>query len=448
MVFRDRRDAGRRLAASLAGYAGRPDVVVIALPRGGLPVAHEVARALNVPLDVFVVRKIGVPHQEELALGAIATGGVVVHNEAIERELGLTAEEVERLATRERAELERRERLYRGDRPPLAIAGKTVLLIDDGLATGATMRAAVRAARRLGPARIVVAVPIAAQSTCRELAREADEVVCVLTPEPFSAVGLWYDDFAQVSDDEVRSVLRAPLAGAHPEARPPDAAPAVRMTEVKIRTNGVVLIGDLAIPPRARGVVLFAHGSGSSRRSPRNRRVAGRLHRRGFATLLLDLIGADEAAEDELTGQFRFDISLLGDRLVAATDWLAKRSNMPIGYFGASTGAAAALVAAARRPLEVKAVVSRGGRPDLAEGRLPRVAAPTLLIVGSRDEAVFELNKQAYAELTSDKQLVVVEGASHLFEEPGALDRVAEIAGAFFEQHLRPRVAARLRSAS
>jgi predicted phosphoribosyltransferase len=205
--FRDRVNAGKVLAEHLRKYAGRPDVIVLALPRGGVPVAYEVARALGAPLDVFIVRKLGVPGHEEYAMGAVASGGVRVVNQDVIRGLGLNDVAIERVAARELAELNRRERLYRGDRPEPDLKGRTVILVDDGLATGSTMKAAVKALRARGPARIVVAVPIAAADTCEALRREVDEVVCAVTPVPFHAVGLWYDDFRQTSDEEVHDLL-------------------------------------------------------------------------------------------------------------------------------------------------------------------------------------------------------------------------------------------------
>jgi putative phosphoribosyl transferase len=206
-VFRDRRHAGRVLAQALSRYAGRRDVIVLALPRGGVPVGFEVAAALQAPLDVFVVRKLGVPGHEEYAMGAIATGGVRVLNDEVVRSLGLPEAAVEAVVRSEQTELERRERLYRDDRPPPVVRGRTAIVIDDGLATGSTMRSAVVALRRQGPGRLVVAVPIAAPSTCEEFQDEVDEVVCARTPEPFHAVGVWYEDFSQTTDDEVRSLL-------------------------------------------------------------------------------------------------------------------------------------------------------------------------------------------------------------------------------------------------
>jgi predicted phosphoribosyltransferase len=207
MLFRDRIHAGRLLAEKLAKHAHRPDVLVLGLPRGGVPVAFAVAEALDAPLEVFVVRKLGLPGQEELAIGAIATGGVRVLNEDLVEALGMPPEEIDAIAAEEQRELERRERLYRDDRPPPDVRGRTVILVDDGLATGSSMRAAVAALRQQKPARIVVAVPVGAPDTCAELRAEADEVLCARAPEPFHAVGLWYDDFSQTTDAEVHDLL-------------------------------------------------------------------------------------------------------------------------------------------------------------------------------------------------------------------------------------------------
>jgi len=208
MQFQNRTEAGRLLAAKIYAYADRPDVVVLALPRGGVPVAYEVARALHAPLDVFVVRKLGVPGHEELAMGAIASGGTRVINREVVRAAGVSVEELEHVEAEERRELDRRELAYRDRRPVPKLAGKTVILVDDGLATGATMWAAVVALRQLNPARIVVAVPAASPETCAAFEPEVDEIVCAITPEPFGGVGRWYEDFGQTSDAEVRDLLR------------------------------------------------------------------------------------------------------------------------------------------------------------------------------------------------------------------------------------------------
>jgi putative phosphoribosyl transferase len=205
--FRDRTEAGQLLASRLAAYANRPDVLVLALPRGGVPVGYEVARALHAPLDVIIVRKLGVPGEEELAMGAIASGGVRVLNDDVVRMLALPGMVIDSVVAHERRELERREHLYRGDRPASEIHGRTIILVDDGIATGATMRAAVAAVKQQQPARIIIAVPVAASATCEELAAVGDEVVCVNRPDDFYAVGFWYERFSQTTDEEVADLL-------------------------------------------------------------------------------------------------------------------------------------------------------------------------------------------------------------------------------------------------
>lgn len=227
MIFRDRAEAGRRLAEKLRHYAKRPDVLVLALPRGGVPVAYEVARALAVPLDVFLVRKLGFPGQEELAMGAIASGGARVLNTSLLRRLHVPAEVVDAVAAKELRELERREQTYRGARELSSVRGKTVILVDDGLATGATMSAAAAALRTQEPARIVVAVPVGAPDTCKDFGEVVDEVVCAEMPEPFVAVGQWYDDFNQTTDEEVREILRR-ARSEHPSPRPRERTPSGR----------------------------------------------------------------------------------------------------------------------------------------------------------------------------------------------------------------------------
>jgi putative phosphoribosyl transferase len=205
--FRNREEAGQRLARELNRYSGREDVIVLALPRGGVPVGWEVARALGAPMDIFLVRKLGVPGHEELAMGAIASGGVRVLNEQVLDMIGIDEGTIARVAAEEQRELERRQRAYRGDRPDLKLKGATVILVDDGLATGSTMRAAAVAVRALGPKRLIVAAPVGARDTCEQFGPEADEVVCAVTPEPFHGVGMWYEDFEQTTDEEVHSLL-------------------------------------------------------------------------------------------------------------------------------------------------------------------------------------------------------------------------------------------------
>ena len=207
--FADRSEAGAELATKLGHLANHNDVIVLALPRGGVPVAFEVAEALNAPLDIFLVRKLGMPGHRELSMGAIASGGVRVLNEDVVEWYGISDREIEAVAREEQRELERREREYRRGRPMVDLKRKVVILVDDGLATGSTMRAAVEAVRQHGPARVIVAVPVGAPSTCAEFADVSDETICARTPEPFAAVGLWYRDFSQTTDEEVRGLLEA-----------------------------------------------------------------------------------------------------------------------------------------------------------------------------------------------------------------------------------------------
>ncbi len=437
MTFVDRADAGRRLAARLAHLRG-DQVVVLGLPRGGVPVADEVARALGAPLDVIVVRKLGVPFQPELGMGAIGEDGVRIINAEVMRLAGVSASQLDEVEAHERAELEDRVRRFRGDRPPVALKGRTVVLVDDGVATGSTARAACQVARARGAARVVLAVPVAPPDWKDRFGTDADEYVCLETPEPFYAVGQFYDDFTQTSDEEVIACLAraAQAAPAAATTNPAGDDPPSRDEEVEVMAGPVRLGGHLTLPENATGVVVFAHGSGSSRHSPRNRYVATVLNEVGLGTLLFDLL----TVEEELDRANVFDISMLARRLVDVTKWLRTQSDMahlPVGYFGASTGAGAALWAAAEPGADIAAVVSRGGRPDLAGPRLAEVVAPTLLIVGGRDDVVLDLNRQAQARLRCESDLVVIPGATHLFEEPGTLQAAAGVARDWLTSHLQ-----------
>ena len=436
MGFADRRDAGRRLGARLQHLRGQR-VVVLGLPRGGVPVAFEVARALGATLDVIVVRKLGVPFQPELGMGAIGEGGVRVLNQEVIQRGGISADELAAVEAQERAELERRASRYRRGRARQPVDGCTAVVVDDGIATGSTARAACQVARAQGAARVVLAVPVAPPGWQARLGDVADELVCVATPRSFFAIGQFYTDFAQTTDDEVTDCLEraaAPVLVADPAAAPADDPPAWD-AEVEVRAGPVRLAGHLTVPAQARGVVVFAHGSGSSRHSPRNRYVAAVLNQAALGTLLFDLLTPEEEADRANV----FDIGLLARRLTEVTRWLRAQpgaAGLPVGYFGASTGAAAALWAAAEPGAGIAAVVSRGGRPDLASPRLGSVRAPTLLIVGGRDDVVLGLNRQAQAGLRCENELAVVPGATHLFEEPGTLTAAAELARDWFAGHL------------
>jgi len=434
-TFQDRVEAGRQLAAGLESLRGQ-DAVVLGLPRGGVPVADEVAKELGLPLDVIVVRKLGVPFQPEVAMGAIGEGGVRVLDTDLIARIRVDEAELSAVEERERAILEARTALLRRGRPRIDLQGRTAVIVDDGLATGSTARAACRVARHLGAAKVVLAVPVGPRDGLAGF-KDADEVVAVYAPRGFSAVGYHYRDFAPTTEDEVIARLDA-------AARRNQRSTAAELPDcdidVTIPVGPVAIEGHLHLPEPVSGVVVFAHGSGSSRHSPRNRYVAEVLQDAGLGTLLLDLL----TPEEELQRSNVFDIGLLARRLAAATAWLVQRpdtADSPIGYFGASTGAGAALLAAADPDSRISAVVSRGGRPDLAGPGLGKVTAPTLLIVGGDDHVVLDLNRQALASLRCPKKLAVVAGATHLFEEPGTLSEAAVLARDWFTRYLMPTAA-------
>ncbi len=436
-VFRDRVDAGRQLAQQLS-HLRDDKVVVLGLPRGGLPVAYEVAEVLDAPLDVIVVRKLGVPFQPELAMGAIGEDGTQVLDTHILARARITDDELEAVERVERAQLAERVARYRKGRSRVGLAGRTVVVVDDGMATGSTARAACEVARNLGAAKVVLAVPVASADVWRNFTA-ADQVVCVSVEQRLQAVGMHYRDFRPTTDEEVMSLLQ--FADKRAVDNQVNAVPDCDR-DVEIPFGTIRLEGHLHVPERAAGVVLFAHGSGSSRHSPRNRYVADVLFRAGLGTLLFDLLTPVEELQRDLV----FDIELLAHRLIMATEWLATQPETTacrVGYFGASTGAGAALWAAASGDFPIDAIVSRGGRPDLAEPRLPMVQAPTLLIVGSKDEPTLRVNRHAQAILRCPCSLIVVPGAGHLFEEMGTLNEVAILARDWFTRHLLPADQAR-----
>jgi len=358
---------------------------------------------------------------------------VRVLNDDVVRSARVTSSEIAAVEVAERAELDRRVRRLRGDHTRHPLEGRTAIIVDDGVATGATARAACLVARAQGAARVVLAVPIGSPRTVADLGPDVDEVVCLKMPAWFSAVGQGYRHFEQVTDQKVADLLET--ASSPTSSRTSSGIRAPRDEEVLIQAGSTTLAGHLTLPDQPLGLVVFAHGSGSSRHSPRNRHVARILNDAGLGTLLFDLLTRGEEADRRLV----FDIGLLAGRLVEVTGWLRAQPGcrlLPVGYFGASTGAAAALWAAADPRTRVSAVVSRGGRPDLAAGRLAHVQVPTLLIVGGDDEVVLDLNRRAQAMLTAASEVAVVPGATHLFEEPGALDHVARLARDWFVRHM------------
>jgi putative phosphoribosyl transferase len=338
LMFSDRGEAGRRLAEHLTDFENRDDVVVLGLPRGGVPVAYEVATRLNAPLDVIVVRKLGVPYQPELAMGAIGEEGVRILDSRIVSMAGVSEHELEAVERRERAELRRRAELFRKGRPRVPLDRKVAVIVDDGIATGSTIKAACRVARSLGAVRVVVAAPVAPMDAAERLAGDADEVVIVEQPASFYAIGQFYYDFNQTTDDEVTHLLgrlaKTPVGS--PAADPPESGENGFDGDVAIAAGEVTLEGRLSLPLNSPGTVVFVHGSGSSRHSPRNRHVAQALNEARLGTLLFDLLTPTE----ELDRTNVFDIELLAERLIGVTSWLTRFEewpSQPIGYFGAST---------------------------------------------------------------------------------------------------------------
>ena len=420
MYFKDRTEAGQRLAQALS-HLVRPEMIVLGLPRGGVPVAFEVASHLHAPLDVLIVRKLGTPANRELAFGAVGEGGVQVLNEDVVQTERLSEQVMSRITTEQNSEIERRHVVYRNGRPPLNLTGKTAVVIDDGLATGATARAACMVAKRLGANRVVLAVPVAPSGWEKEFLDVTDERVSLFQSPDFGSVGYFYENFDPISDETVRALLAYSVHHQVDE-------------EAAIDVGGHrAVMANLRAPLGATGVVVFAHGSGSGRKSPRNMRVADSMHGAGLATVLVDLLDVDD--DDDRT----FDIPFLAERLTRVVEWVKKHpilGRLPLALYGASTGAAAA-VAAAANDHDIRCVVCRGGRVDLAADQATDLVQPVLLIVGSLDTVVLGLNKSFCEALGSRCTMNVVDGASHLFEENGALQQVARQAIEYLTSHLR-----------
>lgn len=428
--FADRIDAGVRLGDALAMRIEGPGIV-LGMPRGGIPVALQVARALRWPLDVILARKVGVPGLEEVAFTAVAEGLRGTVDDPVDAYLGMSRPLRRRLIQRERAELERRVALYRGARqaPLPDVAGQTVVIVDDGLASGTTMRAAIRTLRRRRPRHIVAAVPVANGDAVESLRREVDDFVALHTPSPFGMVSDWYESFDEVPDvDALRALRRNPPSTPEPQV--------TRRSERGMTValpNGSTLEADYGVPccDPPRGLVMLVHGGGSSRKSYRNRFLAGGLRENGWATLRLDLLTPDEQSAELEDGHHRFDIDMISGRLQHVLDWATEMALPGIDrvvLFGASTGAAASVRVAATVPDRVAAVISRGGRVDLAPAHLSAMSAPLLLIVGARDESTLRANREVFRGIRSRADLRLVMGAGHTFEEPGAIGRVERIA--------------------
>ncbi len=427
MRFADRRDAGRRLAEGLE-HLRDEDLVVLGIARGGVVVADEIASRLHAPLEVLVVRKLGVPFQPEHAMGAVGEDGVKILDPETIRVAQVSDLELAVVEARACVELRREVWHYRDGRAPASLVGRTAVLVDDGVATGSSARAACRVARARGARRIVLAAPVASPGWTQRLAAEADEFVTLTVPEDFVAIGHYYEDFPETSDEEVLACLERAV-GALNVVDPP-----VEAAEVAITDGPVPLAGYLSTPPRPAGTVLVGHSGATGRHSARGRAFARRLAEAGLASLLIDLLTPAEELERALV----FDIALLARRLEQATAWLGREvGTVPFGYFGAGTAAAAALWAASEPGTPAVAIVARAGRLDLAAARLAQVEAATLLIVEAHDTSSLELSRQGEAALHCETKLAIVPDPARAFGEPGAGREATELALTWFLSHLR-----------
>lgn len=439
MPFSDRAEAGRLLSRKLLEQIpglneSRP--VVVAIPPGGVPVGVEVARALDASLDIAIIRKLN-------GFGAVSEDEFYWVDPGFRRSPGISVERLESALVREAEEVRREVEAYRGGHPPIDVEDSVVVLVQDAIVTGIAARAAAHVLHGRGAHRIVLAAPVCPPAAIQALMSEdvIETVVAVDSPDHLDSAEEWYEELRRFTDDDIRRALSEARRVHHLSLmKATRRAGTAGSRSFRIRSERGPLEGILDLPAQAKGIILFAHGSGSSRLSPRNRAVAEWLNRAGFATLLFDLLTMEEADNRDLV----FDIGLLSRRLRLAIQSVRsdpELSRLPMGLFGASTGAAAALRAAAG-DAQIGAVVSRGGRPDLTGPDASKVGAPVLLIVGGNDVPVLEMNRQMLDELPNS-ELEIVPGATHLFEEPGTLERVSQLAAEFFNRHLAPAARAR-----
>ncbi len=417
-TFENRREAAELLIPLLQDLK-ELNPLILAIPRGAVPMAQTVAQALQAEMDLVLVKKIKHPHHHEFAIGAVTESGEILLSSGAQE---MNPKEIEASALAEIQKLQRQRLRYTGTEHAHAIEGRTVIIVDDGIATGSTMAAAIQSLQAQKAKRIVVAAPVASHESIRRLENQGAEVRVYYVPQFFGAVSYFYNNFDQVSDAEVGEFFQ------------------LRSFDINISAvdQHVTLKAILGRPRHPKGLIIFSHGSGSGRLSPRNQFVADLLNRQGYATILADLLTEQESHNRANV----FDISLLSKRLISITNWALRHpelKSLPIGYFGASTGAASALVAASRLPRFVQAVVSRGGRPDLALASLRDVKCATLLLVGSEDHEVLAFNQAAFKDLRNPKTLDIIEGATHLFEEPGKLEEVAEKALNWFDAKMHPK---------
>jgi putative phosphoribosyl transferase len=437
-LYRDRHHAGITLARDLTGLASRQPLIV-AVARGGVPVAAAVAAELGAELDVLVVQKLGIPGHPHITAGALSSRGASSINHKALGGFGISPLALDRVLDKERLILAQQEREIRGNVTPKRVHDRLVILVDDAVMTGSTLHTAIAALRAAGAREILLATPAGSSAALTTLGSEVDQVICPSIHPRLDSLSQVYEDSQAVSVAYAREAYQRyeRTRGSSAEATSP-----VHHADVPIPAGNVRLAGTLTIPEPATALVAFVHGSGSNRFSPRNRQVAAALEQAGFATLLFDLLTAEEQATEADVHELGSDLGLLAARTTSVLDWLAKEertAQLPLVLFGASSGAAAALLSAVERPQRVRGIVCRGGRPDLAEAALERVTTPVLLLVGSEDHAVLELNRIAARRLHGPHSLLVVPHATHLFNEPGTLDVVSDLTLSFLNECLSAR---------
>lgn len=430
-LFNDRAEAGRALAAKLESVFRRRErekLVVLAVPRGGVPIAFEIARAFGASFDVLLVERLVPPGGQDYTLGAVSETGVSYVNFARFDELSLAEGELAHIKSQAAREIKRKTLEYRGERLPLPIAGRTVVVVDEMARSGATAIAAARALRKRGAARVLFAAVATTPESTRAISSEVDQLVSLHTIEGLESTERLFVSTVEPTDVDVRAYLEEARHFAIPVGRRIRASAPAEHEEVRLEGSQIQALADIVMPVEPEGLVIFAHGMRSNRLSPRNLHVARVLHGVRVGTIIFDLF-----SELELLGQLGTpDLQELTRRVIEVAKWARERYRLPIAFFGAGTGAAAALLAAAALGREVEAVVTRGARPELGASELVGMTAPALLVVGGEDSATIEINRRVEAALSSEVDLEIIPGAGHLFEEAGALEAVAHLAADWY----------------
>lgn len=446
MPFTDRTDAGRRLVQALTPFDGK-NPLIVALPRGGVPVGYEVAKGLGAPLDVLVVARIPAPGPGYPAIGATGPGDVRYLDTALIRELGVSDRQLTSLAAEAAETVEDRSRRFRGTSRPLSVRNRIVILVDDGVTTGATARLAARVLRSLAPKRLLLATPVASAAALALLRDEVDGLISLISPEELGGIDRWYREYPEVTDEDVEGYLHRAhehlehlaALGQPPAAIRVEPPPPMPQRAIRIPAGDQILDGLLGIPPDARGLVLFGHSSGSNRYTPRNQRLAERLRAAGLATLLVDLLTPEEATEDIRTRGDRDDLELMAERVIAVGDWAAQQANtrmLPVAFYGAHASGALGVLAAGQRPERIHALIARSARMAPVQGALHGTEVPLLLILGQQDAEDRTIHSEALGRMAGPAELVIVPETGPIFEAPEVIEQIAEAVADWCDQHL------------